>query len=161
MENLNKEYEFARLLRDCTEIFPEEYIVFDKANYSYRFTSCPVKNINIAEIEKKLVLDGKFKSIKSRFDKDRIRNQAAELANQINNAAEKLKTEYLYCISCGNSLSFYTTKSFDRISCDHCQFSLRSFNKKSVVFKNTDSKYECLSSLDWGMDYLNFDIETL
>ncbi len=161
LEKINKEYKYAQLLRDYVHLFPQTNILFDKDKYSYKFISYPTNNIIISDIEKNLVQDETFKSIKSRDHKERVQKELIGLANEINTGFEKLKSEFLHCVACSAPLNFFVSRKFDHIVCGQCHMLLNNLNQEKVIFKNAEHRYQSLNPPNWGMDFLNFNVKEL
>ena len=161
LENIHMAYRFPSNLRDYIHLVPDENIRFDTVKFEYSFKSPLLETIKSADIQIALENTDKFKSVKSRMEKERIASEMLGLTSQINSNAQTLKKDHLYCIFCCNPLNVRTVVELDYLLCQRCNYLLDSSHKDIVILKNIEAKYELLSNDEWGMDYLNFDPEVL
>jgi hypothetical protein len=79
------------------------------------------------------------------------------LVKDINNNAENILL-HLKCQDneCHLDVHRQDAKQLEYLQCE-CGFVLDSTNGH-VVYKNKDQRYEELTSVDWGMDYVEFEI---
>jgi hypothetical protein len=160
LKNINQEYKYAQILKDFISIFQTEFLQFNECEYSYKFIKCPKKLIE-EDIKDRLEENSKYKSDKSRTHKEEIKAKVIELIEDINASGQKLQQEYLYCLHCCGHIQSYTVENLNYLKCssDGCSFLLDSTNPQNIIFKNIDNQYNGLKNEDWGMDYINFNIE--
>jgi hypothetical protein len=159
--NIKQEYKYPQLMRNYIDILSNDYLIFDKQKYTYTFSHLSQDEIVEEKILDKLNQNTDFVKIKSRTDRDKIIEKTKELICQINNNKAQLKDEYIYCPSCTEHLTFYKREPLNYFKCPTCSSLLDSSNGNTVILKNTDDKYSKLNNSDWGMDYLNFNLNEI
>jgi len=81
----------------------------------------------------------------------------AELINDFESNADKLKTEYLNCFNCGEKLHSYHIEKLNYLKCTSCQCLIDSSNNEKIILKIDDSKYNTIAIDEFGMDALTFN----
>jgi hypothetical protein len=159
LDNINKAYDFKHLLKDYIDFIPKQFLSFDSATYKYKFHSYPKDRLTIDEIKSKIEIDHLFKS-KSRPDKKNILDSISELIKEINENTERLKSDYLNCFVCGEKIPVYNGK-LNYIKCQNhsCGCLIDSSNSPKITAKVNNSKYDSLPPIEFGMDYLTFQLE--
>jgi hypothetical protein len=162
LNNLNQEYKYAQILKDFISIFQIEFLQFNGSEYSYRFIKCPKRLIE-EDIKDRLEDNSKYKKDTHRAHKKEVKGKVVELIEDINTRGQKLQQEYLYCLHCGGQIQSYSVENLNYLKCssNSCSFMLDSTNLQNIIFKNIDNQYNGLKNEDWGMDYINFNIEEL
>jgi hypothetical protein len=155
---IKKEYKYPQIMRDYIDALSNDYLLFDKKQYTYTFSKISQDEIEEESVLEKLNQNIGFERIKSRTDKDKIIEKTKELICQINSDSRQLKEKYLYCPSCSERLTFYKRESINYFKCSSCHYLIDSSNSNTVILKNPDERYSKLNDCDWGMDYLNFKI---
>ena len=149
------EYDYPQMLKDYVKYINCPYTVF-KPNYTYAYTGIPQTEISDGDALRGIEADEQFKR-RSRPDRDNIRLNMKNLVAEINVQAEKI----LSLLKCQNNechldVHKQDAKQLEYLRCD-CGFVLDSTNGH-VLFKNKDPRFEDLTPIDWGMDYVEFDM---
>jgi len=159
-ENISRKYKFQQLLRDYVKYIPQSQVSFDSSNYTYNFHSYPKTVLNDDEIKKQIEKDTLF-SKKSRPDRDNILKEISNLINEINGNAKELKKNHLHCFSCGNDLQQYNVDKLNYIKCQICNSLFDNSTESKITIKIDDNHYSSLSSKEFGMDYISFNLQEL
>ena len=156
LESINAAFEYPQMLKDYVKYIECQYIVF-RPNYTYSFKGIPQSEISDKEAVRVLEEDEQFNR-RSRPDRDAIRLNLRNLVSEMNDNAEAV----LSIVKCQNNdchldIHRQDAKQLEYLQCS-CGFVLDSTDGH-VIFKNKDPRYEGLSPSDWGMDYVEFDIQ--
>ena len=156
LDRINEHFEYPQILKDYTKYIESDYVIFD-LNYTYSFTGIPQSDINDVDAIRGLESDDRFNH-RSRPDRDLIRTNMKGLVSSINVNAKKILS-LLVCqnIECQTHIQRRDAKQLEYLACS-CGFVLDSTGGH-VIFRNKDSRYSGLTSEDWGMDYVEFDIQ--
>ena len=148
-------YNYPQMLKDYVKYIDCQYVVFH-SNYTYSYLGVPQTEISDDDAVRGLEADEQFKR-RSRPDRDNIRLSMINLVKDINNNAENILL-HLKCQDneCHLDVHRQDAKQLEYLQCE-CGFVLDSTNGH-VVYKNKDQRYEELTSVDWGMDYVEFEI---
>lgn len=160
IDNISKSYEFKHLLKEYIHYLDCYFIKFNIQNYTYKFISYPKTILKYADFHSNIEDDRNFKS-KSRPDKDQIIRIFTELIAEINNNAEKLKTNFLNCFNCGEQLKSFNIENLNYIRCPFCNSLIDSSVESKANFKIDDPKVYGLAQNEFGMDYLDLDLSDL
>lgn len=156
IDNINKAYQFKHMLKEYIKHIPTVFSEFNLSNYTYKFHSYPKSKPSFDEIKSRIENDSVFKS-KSRSDKDNIFKAISELLDEIELNAISLKDDYLNCFNCGVKLQSFNIERLNYIKCPSCQCLIDSSNIEKIILKIDDSKYNTLTSDEFGMDSLTFN----
>jgi hypothetical protein len=162
LNDINQEYKYAQMLKDVVPVFQTDFLQFNVNEYSYKFIKYP-KELREEDILLILEDNSKYTSDKSRKHKEIIKENVVKLTKEINANGQKLRQEYLYCLHCNELIQPYCVENLNYLKCysDVCGFVLDSTNSQNIIFKNADSQFNKLRNEDWGMDYINFNLEKL
>jgi hypothetical protein len=161
ISNMKREYKYPQLMRDYIDILSNDYLILNRQKYTYTFSHISQDEIVEDSILDKLNQNPNFEKNKNRRSRDEIIEKTKELIYQINSNNERLKTAYLYCPSCTEPLPFYKREPLNYFQCPACSYLLDSANGNTVILKNLEPKYSELTDNDWGMDYLNFQLDKI
>lgn len=156
LASINTSFDYPQMLKDYVKYINCQYVVFN-SNYSYSFKGIPQSDISDTDAVRGLEADDQFNR-RSRPDRDAIRLNMKNLVTDINVNAGKV----LSLIKCQNNdchldVHKQDAKQLEYLQCS-CGFVLDSTDGH-VIFKNKDTRFEALSPADWGMDYVEFDIQ--
>ena len=138
LDNVHKQYTFKQSLRDFIKYIPSQFADFNPSNYTYNFQSYPKTRLSLEEIQKRIERDQVYIT-KGRPDRDLIMSSIAELINDFESNADKLKTEYLNCFNCGEKLHSYHIEKLNYLKCTSCQCLIDSSNNEQVYIYNKNS----------------------
>lgn len=147
-------YEYPQMLKNYVKYIDCPFVVFN-SNYTYSYLGIPQSEISVDDAVRGLEGDEQFKH-RSRPDRDNIRLNMKNLVADINKKAGEISS-LLKCQNneCHQVLHKQDAKQLEYLQCD-CRFVLDSTNGH-VLFKNKDERFEDLTPIDWGMDYVEFD----
>ena len=149
-------YDYPQMLKDYVKYIDcRPYVVFNP-DYTYSYLGVPQTEVSDEGAERGIEADEQFKR-RSRPDRDKIRLAMKNLVADINDHAERILS-LLQCQNneCHKDVHKQDAKQLEYLQCE-CGFVLDSTNGH-VVYKNKDSRYEDLTPIDWGMDYVEFAI---
>ena len=154
LDNVYATYEYPHMLKEYVKYIDCKYVIFDN-NYKYFFKGIPQVDILEKGVLEGLEADAQFKH-RSRPDRDKIKLSMISLVNDINDHAKKILL-HLKCQDneCHLAIHRQDAKQLGYLKCD-CGFVLDSTNRH-ILFKNKDERFKDLTSVDWGMDYVEFD----
>ena len=156
LASINTSFEYPQMLKEYVKYINCQFVVFN-SNYSYTFKGIPQSDISDVDAVRGLETDDQFNR-RSRPDRDALRLNLKNLVSDINVNADKV----LSLIKCQNNdchldVHKQDAKQLEYLQCS-CGFVLDSTDGH-VIFKNKDPRYESLGPSDWGMDYVEFDIQ--
>ena len=155
LAGIHASFNYPQMLKDYVKYIDCQYVAFN-SNYTYSYLGVPQTEISDDDALRGLEADEQFKR-RSRPDRDNIRSSMINLVKDINYNAEKILS-HLKCQDneCHLDVHRQDAKQLEYLQCE-CGFVLDSTNGH-VVYKNKDRRYEDLTPVDWGMDYVEFDI---
>lgn len=150
-------YDYPQMLKDYVKYIDcRPYVVFNP-DYTYSYLGVPQTEVSDEDAVRGLEADEQFKR-RSRPDRDNIRLAMKNLVTDINDHAEGILL-LLQCQNNGCHMGVHKqdAKQLGYLRCDDCGFVLDSTNGH-VLFKNKDERFEDLTPVDWGMDYVEFEM---
>lgn len=156
LASINTTFDYPQMLKNFVKYINCQYIIFNP-NYSYSFKGIPQSDISDSDVVRQLEADNQFNR-RSRPDRDAIRLKMKNLVTEINiNAGKVLSLIKCQNIDCHLNIHKQEAKQLEYLQCS-CGFVLDSTDGH-VIYKNKDTRFEALSPADWGMDYVEFDIQ--
>lgn len=153
-------FSFNQSLRAFVKYIERDIPVeFEQGTNTYCFKKIPTKDIYQNTIINNLKRDEIFKSNNPKKQAEILKSMES-LISEINDNKNKL-LEMLRCQhqDCYSPLTPFDVKQLDYYTeCAGCGFTL---DKKGnhIIFQNKDSHYENLKPEDWGLDYVDLNIE--
>lgn len=155
LDKINKKFLYPQILKGYVKYVNCQYINFFD-DYTYSFNGIPQTDVSETNVVKELETDDIFNR-RSRPDKDEIRKIMREFVEDINtNAKRTLSLIECQNIDCHAPFSLHDAMQLDYLACS-CGFVLDSTGGH-VIFKNKDERFNKLKPEDWGMDYVEFDM---
>lgn len=161
VSKLNIKYPFSHSLLEYLHCFQIKFIEFNKTNFTFSYKTYPEYDLKYDDILKCLDSDSNFKNRITRMERDSLSKTVAQFVIETNKCSSILRNEFLYCFNCYEKQSIHTVSNLNYIKCAHCKTLLDITNLKSIRIKNTEPKYSELQQIDWGMDYIEIDLDKI